>query len=161
MKKKKRSDYEEEEDYTEKSGHGFIILICTLCLIIIGGGAFAGFYFYNSSSSSKKTQVERSYVSIGEITARLSDESGKKYIKADISVGYDKTMFNKAEKQLAKDKQLPVVLDALSFDLTKKDSNYFTGDYEEKLKSDLIDAVNKKVQDFKITDIKISNLIIQ
>lgn len=160
MKKKKRSDYEEEEDYTEKSGHGFIILICTLCLIIAGGGAFAGFYFYNSSSG-KKTQVERSYVSVGEITARLSDESGKKYIKADISVGYDKTMFNKAEKQLAKDKQLPVVLDALSFDLTKKDSNYFTGDYEEKLKSDLIDAVNKKVQDFKITDIKISNLIIQ
>lgn len=159
MKKKKRSDYE-EEDYTEKSGHGFIILICTLCLIIAGGGAFAGFYFYNSSSG-KKTQVERSYVSVGEITARLSDESGKKYIKADISVGYDKTMFNKAEKQLAKDKQLPVVLDALSFDLTKKDSNYFTGDYEEKLKSDLIDAVNKKVQEFKITDIKISNLIIQ
>lgn len=164
MKKKRKNirDYEdEEEDYTENKGHGFLILVCTLCLIIIGAGAFAGFYFFNSGSSSKKAQVERAYVNVGEITAKLSDESGKKYIKADFTVGYDKTFRNKAAKQLAKDKQLPVVLDALSFDLMKKDSSYFVGDYEEKLKNDLIDAVNKKIQDFKITDIKISNLIIQ
>lgn len=158
--KKNRRDYE-EEDFTKKRGHGFTILVCVLCLIIIGGGAFAGFYFFNSNSSSKKTQVERTYVNVGEITARLSDDSGKKYIKASISVGYDNTMFNEAEKQLSKDKQLPVVLDALNFELMRKDSNYFNGDYEEKLKNDLIDAVNKKVQDFKITDAKLYNIIIQ
>ncbi len=161
--KRNRKNYRdyEEEYYTENKGHGFLILVCTLCLIIIGTGAFAGFYFFNSGSSSKKTQVEKAYVNVGEITAKLSDESGKKYIKADFTVGYDKTFFNKAEKQLAKDKQLPVVLDALTFDLMKKDSSYFVGDYEEKLKNDLMDAINKKVQDFKITDLKISNIIVQ
>ncbi|MBE6047889.1 MAG: hypothetical protein E7213_05720 [Clostridium sp.] len=159
--KKTKQDYEREDDYYEGRGHGFAILVCTLCLIIIGGGAFAGFYFLNSNNSGKNTQVERAYVTVGEITARLSDESGKKYIKANIAVGYDKTLFNKAKGQLTTDKQLPVVLDALNFSLMKKDSSYFTGDYEEKLKDELIDAVNKKVQDFKITDIKISNLIIQ
>lgn len=161
--KRNRKDYRNYEDeyYTENKGHGFLILVCTLCLIIICAGSFAGFYFFNSGSSSRRTQVDKAYVNVGEITAKLSDTNQKRYIKADFSVGYDKTFLNKAEKQLGKDQQLPVVLDAISFDLMKKDSSYFVGDYEEKLKNDIMDAINKKVQDFKITDLKISNIIVQ
>lgn len=153
--KKKDEGFDEE-----KSGHGFVILLCILCLIIIGGGTFAGFYFYKTNVSSTKSQVEKVYVNTGDITVNLADEGGRRYVKAGIYVGYDKGD-KKAKEQLTKEKQLSVVQDALSFYLKNKTSDYFKGDYEEQLKQELINAVNKKVQDFKITDIKIINLVIQ
>lgn len=158
MKRNKRIEEDEFEE-EESKGHGFIIFLSILCLIIVGGGAFAGFYFYKSNSANTKP-VEKAYVNVGEITVNLSDENGKRYIKTGVYVGYDKND-KKAKKQLTRDKQLAVVQDALGFSLKKKTSDYFKGDYEEELKSELIDVVNKKVQDFKITDIKLINLIVQ
>lgn len=160
MKKNRNTIRDNEDEIIEEKGHGFIIFICILSLIVIGGGSFAGFYFYKTNISSKNTQVEKTYVDIGEITVNLADESGKRYLKSGIYVGYDKGD-KKAKKQLTKEKQLSVVQDALSFYLMQKKTDYFNGNYEDELKEELIDAVNKKVQDFKITDIKLVNLIIQ
>lgn len=143
----------------EKSKKGNVIIIALLSLIIIGICSFGGFYFYKSQDNTSKT-IEKAYVDIDEITVKLSDESGKKYLKVNMCVGYDKDD-SKAKKQLKKDAQLPVVQDAVNFYLMSKESDYFKGDYEKQLKEGLINAINEKVQDFEIIDIKISNLIIQ
>ena len=158
----KRNRQFEEDEFEAEDGHksrGFVIFLSILCLIIIGGGSFAGFYFYKTNVSDTKP-IEKEYVNAGEITVNLSDDSGKRYVISSVYVGFDKGD-KKAKKQLTKEKQLSVVQDALSFCLKNKTSDFFKGDYEESLKAELIDAVNKKVQDFKITDIKLINLVIQ
>lgn len=143
----------------EKSKKGTVIIIALLTLIFIGVGSFCGFYFYKVNGSSDKP-IEKAYIDIGEITVKLSDDSGKKYLKLDMSVAYDKKD-SKAKNQLKKDAQLPVVRDALNFYLMSKKSDYFKGDYEKEFKEGLINAINQKIQGFEVIDIKVSNLIIQ
>ncbi len=156
---KKEKDKAEVE---EKSGKGLMVVLFILGLIVLGAATFGGVYLFmktNKTVSAQQVVVEQIYVDLDEFTINLADEGGKRYFKGELSLGYDKS-----DKKVAEEitNNTVVIRDAIIF-YFKGQKAEFVNDInnKEKIKEDLIEAINKELQKGKITDIRFKNMIVQ
>lgn len=97
-----------------KNGNVFkIVIIVLLILVIIGGATFGAMYFYSKKNSSvaakPKVIIEQTYP-LGEFTINLLDDSGKRYLKVNVYIGYE---INK-KLTLELDENKPIIRDAVN-----------------------------------------------
>ena len=156
---KKEKDKAEVE---EKSGKGLMVVLFILGLIVLGAATFGGVYLFmktNKTVSAQQVVIEQTYVDLDEFTINLADEGGKRYFKGELSLGYDKS-----DKKVAEEitNNTVVIRDAIIF-YFKGQKAEFVNDInnKEKIKEDLIEAINKELQKGKITDIRFKNMIVQ
>lgn len=156
---KKEND---KAEVKEKSGKGLMVVLFILGLIVLGAATFGGVYLFmktNKTVSAQQVVVEQIYVDLDEFTINLADEGGKRYFKGELSLGYDKS-----DKKVAEEitNNTVVIRDAIIF-YFKGQKAEFVNDInnKEKIKEDLIEAINKELQKGKITDIRFKNMIVQ
>lgn len=152
----------DKEEKAEKSGKGLMIVLFILGLIVLGAASFGGVYLFmktNKNVSAQPAIKEQTYVDLEEFTVNLADEGGKRYFKGEISLGYDKD-----------DKKLPdelannsvVIRDAIIFYFKGQKAEYINDiNNKEKIKEELIVAINKELLKGKINDIRFKNMIVQ
>ncbi|NME82761.1 flagellar basal body-associated FliL family protein [Clostridium sp. SM-530-WT-3G] len=152
----------DKEEKAEKSGKGLMIVLFILGLIVLGAASFGGVYLFmktNKNVSAQPVIKEQTYVDLEEFTINLADEGGKRYFKGEISLGYDKD-----------DKKLPdelannsvVIRDAIIFYFKGQKAEYINDiNNKEKIKEELIVAINKELLKGKINDIRFKNMIVQ
>ena len=145
-----------------KSGKGMMVVLCLLGLIVLGAAAFGGVYLFMKTQSTVAAQPvveERLYTDLGEMTLNLNDTDQKRYVKCQISVGYGKKD-KKTPKEL--ETNLVVVRDIIGTYLRNKDSEFMNDPAnEEKMKSEMIEEVNKELVKGKITDIRFNSIVVQ
>lgn len=156
---KKEND---KAEVKENSGKGLMVVLFILGLIVLGAATFGGVYLFmktNKTVSAQQVVVEQIYVDLDEFTINLADEGGKRYFKGELSLGYDKS-----DKKVAEEitNNTVVIRDAIIF-YFKGQKAEFVNDInnKEKIKEDLIEAINKELQKGKITDIRFKNMIVQ
>lgn len=152
----------DKAEVKEKSGKGLMVVLFILGLIVLGAATFGGVYLFmktNKTVSAQQVVVEQIYVDLEEFTINLADEGGKRYFKGELSLGYDKS-----DKKVAEEitNNTVVIRDAIIF-YFKGQKAEFVNDInnKEKIKEDLIEAINKELQKGKITDIRFKNMIVQ
>lgn len=152
----------DKAEVKEKSGKGLMVVLFILGLIVLGAATFGGVYLFmktNKTVSAQQVVVEQIYVDLDEFTINLADEGGKRYFKGELSLGYDKS-----DKKVAEEitNNTVVIRDAIIF-YFKGQKAEFVNDInnKEKIKEDLIEAINKELQKGKITDIRFKNMIVQ
>ncbi|WP_252231521.1 flagellar basal body-associated FliL family protein [Clostridium sp. ZBS15] len=155
-------DKGKDKEAKGKSGNMKTIIIFVVALLIVGGGVFGATYMFmqkNAKTVIQEKTTEITYVDIGEITANLADEGGKRYFKGQISIGYDKTDKD-AETEL-KEKKV-VVRDSIIFYLKALKLDYINNTNNEKeIKDQLMDKINKQLTKSKIVDVRFDSIITQ
>ena len=137
-----------------------LIPLSILAILVLGACVFGGVYLLKSNSASTSAVTEKTYVDLGEIKVNLSDNT-KKFFKGNVSVGYDKND-KQTKKQLEKNKQLVVAKDAANFYFKSKSYDFLNDSANiDKIKDELISAINANLQNARITDVKFSNFIVQ
>lgn len=162
MAKKENDKGKENIEGKTKSGKGLMVILFILGLIVLGGATFGGVYLFmktNKTVSAQEVVVENAYVDLEEFTVNLADEGGKRYFKGELSVGYDKSNKKIAEEITA---NTVVVRDTVIFYFKGQKADFINNiNNEQKIKDDLISAINKQLQKGKITDIRFKNMIVQ
>ena len=162
MAKKENDKGKEKVEGKEKGGKGLMIVLFILGLIVLGGATFGGAYLFmktNKTVSAQEVVVENAYVDLEEFTVNLADEGGKRYFKGELSVGYDKSNKKMAEEITA---NTVVIRDTIIFYFKGQKADFINNiNNEQKIKDDLIAAINKHLQKGKITDIRFKNMIVQ
>ncbi len=155
-------DKGKDKESKGKSGNMKTIIIFVVALLLVGGGVFAGTYIFmqkNAATVVKEQSIDITYVDMGEMTANLADEGGKRYFKGQISIGYDKTDKD-AETEL-KEKKV-VVRDSIIFYLKSLKIDYINDTNNEKeIKAQLMDRINKQLTKSKIVDVRFDSIITQ
>lgn len=155
---------EKNENQVENSGKnkGLMIVLFILGLIVLGGATFGGAYLFfktNKTISEQQVVIEKKYTDLDEFTVNLADEGGRKYLRVELSVGYDKEN-SKLEEEL--NSNIVVVRDTIIFYFKSKDAEFVNNiDNKEKIKEDLVEIINKELQKGKIEDIRFKNMIVQ
>lgn len=145
----------------EKSSSGGIkkILIVIVALIVLGAGGFGGVYFYMQNSNTQDKPIVEVKVPICEdMTIKLSDESGNRYVKATVNISYDKN--NKKVGKEITDKTIEIKDRTLFYLMSKKQEDYRASN-EENLKKGLIDEVNKLLDEGKVLNVYFDQLLTQ
>ena len=162
MAKKENDKGKEKVEGKENGGKGLMVVLFVLGLIVLGGATFGGAYLFmktNKTVSAQEVVVENAYVDLEEFTVNLADEGGKRYFKGELSVGYDKSNKKMAEEITA---NTVVVRDTIIFYFKGQKADFINNiNNEQKIKDDLIAAINKQLQKGKITDIRFKNMIVQ
>ncbi|WP_055668108.1 flagellar basal body-associated FliL family protein [Desnuesiella massiliensis] len=174
MAEKKVNANKKEKEKEKSSGSGLkIIIIILLTLILLGGAAFAGFFIFfkdnnntqavtpnvvNSNNIPTVLLIDENIFDLGEFTVNLSDEGGKRYLKAKISIGYDKK-----NKNLAKEMEPKKIIlrDSVITVLTSKKATDMTQKGKEDLKKELLDKINPLFKDGRITSIYFDDILVQ
>ncbi|GFP77085.1 flagellar basal body-associated FliL family protein [Clostridium fungisolvens] len=163
-----KKEKKEKKEKAEKTGGGKsnLIIIVLLVLILAGMGFFGGYYVLyvkgkdSSSTSSSKVvaKVSEAYLELGEYTVNLNDDKEKHYLKAKVSIGYDKT--NKKLATESTDDLIALQSTALEFLQSKKAAD-FKSENLEQVKKELIDTLNKRVSQGQFIEAYFQELIVQ
>ncbi|WP_105176626.1 MULTISPECIES: flagellar basal body-associated FliL family protein [Clostridium] len=143
----------------KKSKTKLIFLILVMFSVII----LTSIWYLHSNNMIifKESKIHEVYVDLGEFTVGLNDTSKNRYFKGKLSVGYNKKD-SIAKKQLAKENKLPVIKDIVNNYFRNRDYDFFNDlNNEKKIKQELLDVINKNLQDFKIIDIRFSQYLLQ
>lgn len=147
-----------------------IVIIILLVLIIAGMVGIVGGYFLlvkGKTTTANTTEVtvtsaqENTYT-LDEFTINLSDTDSQKYINAQVSLGYDESQTKlKSELESTEVVKKPILSDAVISVIRNKKASDFQGAGLEKVKQEIIDAVNPDLSKGKILHVYFSKLVIQ
>lgn len=137
---------------------GFIVAI-----VVLGAATFGGVYFALTKSEGKEKvvvvgKIEEAFHEVGEIFVNLSDDKAKRYVKLNLSLGFDKS--NKELAAEVAEKQIVMKHAATSF-IRSCTVEAFDPINEEQLKKDLIEKFNKELTKGTISNIYISEIMVQ
>lgn len=171
MAEKKVKDEKKEKGI----GNGFkIIIIILLALILLGGTAFAGFFIFfknnntpvvntnniNGTNIAPQMLIEEKAYDLGEFTVNLADEGGRRYLKAKISLGYDKSN-KKLAKELEEESMKPILRDGVNTVLTSKKSTDITQKGKEDIKKEIMDKLNPLFRNGRVINVYFSEILVQ
>jgi flagellar FliL protein len=144
-----------------KKGNAFkIVIIVLLVLVIIGGATFGAMYFFSKKNSSvdaePKVIIEQTYP-LEEIVTNLLDDSGKKYVKVNIYIGYE---VNK-ELTTELDENKTIIRDAVITSIRAKQTSDFSVAGLDVIKKELIKSINPILTKGKISNIYIYDILVQ
>lgn len=157
----------------KKSNKGLVIVIIILVVVIVaGGGVAAGFFIMGKKASTTvnntntnqqlnntngvAAQVSSITFPLDEFLVNLSDEGGKRYIKAKILLGYEN---KKLTKELTTKK--PIIRDAINSILRSKKTTDFTEKGTEDIKKELLNRINPMLKDGKADNIYFDDILLQ
>ncbi|SHI39970.1 Flagellar basal body-associated protein FliL [Clostridium cavendishii DSM 21758] len=147
-----------KEEKKAKGGAGKFIIIIFVVAVIVAGGTFAGVYMYMKGQTN--TVVKEAYYDLkDEFLVNLSDEGGKSYVKAKVSVAY-----NEKDKSFGAglDAQKAVLRDSIiTFFKTKSSKELTDPKSSEAIKKELTSAINKKLSDGQLTNVLFQDLTVQ
>jgi flagellar protein FliL len=150
----------------ENKGNIFrVIIIVLIAVVMIGGSFFAGVMtdklilsnMNNKTTGEAQNKIDETMFSLDEILVNLADESGRKYLKINICLGYEEDKELVAELQKRKD----IIKDAVITILRLKKAEDLDGPGTDKLKKELLESVNSLIEKGKITNIYFPDLLIQ
>lgn len=157
-----KKDKKDKGEVKEKSGKGMMVVLFVLGLIVLGAATFGGVYIFmktNKTVSAQQVVVEQTYVDLDEFTVNLADDNGKRFLKCELSIGYDKD-----DKKVAEEitNNTVVIRDTIIFYFKSKKAEFINDqNNKEQIKNELIEAINKELQKGKITDVRFKNIIVQ
>lgn len=136
-----------------------ILLIFTLLIVFVFAGIFGYFFLFkkgaaSSTTTTKKAEAETTF-QLDEFVTNLADEKTT-YIKTKIELGYkDKELDTELPTKVA------VIRDTINTTLWSKTSIDFSGKGTDKVKKELLEAINTKLETGKILNIYLNEIIIQ
>ncbi|CDF58010.1 flagellar basal body-associated FliL family protein [Thermobrachium celere] len=140
------------------------LVIFTLILVIVLGLALGYFIFFKDKTKNSTTQnvkIEEKIFDLNEFVVNLSDEN-KTYIRLKISIAYDKKN-KKLDKEIPE--KVPAIRDAVINILRSKSSKDFETTSNQNnlnnIKTELINSINNNLQNGKIINIYVQDIIIQ
>ncbi|GFR35596.1 flagellar basal body-associated FliL family protein [Thermobrachium celere] len=140
------------------------LVIFTLILVIVLGIALGYFIFFKDKTKNSTTQnvkIEEKIFDLNEFVVNLSDEN-KTYIRLKISIAYDKKN-KKLDKEIPE--KVPAIRDAVINILRSKSSKDFETTSNQNnlnnIKTELINSINNNLQNGKIINIYVQDIIIQ
>ena len=140
----KEKEKEKEKEKGKEKGKGTSpIIIGVIALVAIVIGLIGGKMFFSTSDTGTtvKHAVEiKVPITKTAITVNLSDEGGKRYLKASITISYDE---NNADLGTEIEEKTVEIQDKTMFYLKSKTAKDFDATNEEKLKKDLIEQINQ------------------
>lgn len=159
----------------QSSGNNkFLVVVIILLLVMILGGGIGMFVFLKSGSSnvnvsknlsvSTVTNAEQTAIHVSDKTysfkeeflLNLSDEGGKRYVKATLSIGYS-SKNKKLDKEIA---EKDVILkDIVVGVLRSKKTSDFSK--EEDIKKEILSKINNVLENGKAENIYFTSLLIQ
>ncbi len=150
----------------KKGGNSLkIVIVVLLGLILIGGSVFAGAFIVMkrqpaavSANTNEKSKVDEKTYDLKEFLVNLSDEGGKRYLKAKISIGYDKTN-KKLDKEI--EPKVDVLRDAVNTVLRSKKTTDITPASTETLKKEIMDKLNPLLDNGRITNVYFYEILVQ
>lgn len=146
-----------------------IVIVALLVIIIFGMVGIVGGYFFlvkgktaNTTTAVTVTEAEENTYTLDEFTINLADTDSDKYINAQISLGYDSSQTKlKSELESTEVVKKPILSDAVISVIRNKKKADFQGEGLDKVKQEIIDAVNKDLSKGKILHVYFSKLVIQ
>lgn len=147
---------EEKNEKNKKGNLPIIIAIVILCI-----GAFGGSYIYFSSKSGEEKEkvVKEAYMECGDsMIINLADESGKRYIKVKVNVGYDEKNKKLAEELTNKQ---TVIRDAIIFHFKGLESEEVKNQDNKEMKEMLIASINNTLTNGKLEGIYFDEYTVQ
>ncbi|NEZ45900.1 flagellar basal body protein FliL [Clostridium niameyense] len=169
-----------EKSIEKQSGKSKKIIIIVLAILVIAAGGFGGYMIFqkqkapkrpvavpqqNAQIASQQTSngvyppqiiVSSKNYSLDEFLVNLTDEDGKRYLKAKVFVGYDE---KKLDKELEEKK--PILRDAVITILRSKKAKDITPKGVDQIKTEIITKVNPMLQKGQITSIYFDDLLLQ
>lgn len=162
MAKKDKNNGKDKAEVKEKSGKGLMIVLFVLGLIVLGAATFGGVYLFMKTSktiSAQQVIIEHTYVDLEEMTINLADEGGNRYLRCQLSIGYDKSN-KKIAEEIESNKS--VIQDTINFYFKGQKAEYINDvSNKERIKEELMESINKELQKGKITDVRFKNIIVQ
>ncbi len=171
-----------EKNVETKGGNLKKIIIIVLILVVVGAGSFGGYMLFiknkkpannanqmpvnntnvvNSQQTtngmySQQVVVSSKTYSLDEVLVNLSDEDGKRFVKAKIYIGYE-------EKKLTKEleKKKPILRDAVIGVLRTKKAADINPKNIDKIKVEIINKVAPMLEKGRINSIYFDDLIVQ
>lgn len=152
----------------QKSNKILIGLVVFTLILVIGLGATLAYYVFfkdnkiKSGPQQETVKVDEKIADVNEFLVNLADES-KSFIKVKFVIAYDKKN-KKLEKEIPekmpsiRDSVITVLRDKKSSDFNNTDTNKNS---MENIKKEIIEAINKNLENGKITNIYIQDIIIQ
>lgn len=159
-----------EKKQEKAPGSKLNVIIITLLIIIIFGmvGIVGGYFFLvkgktaNTTTADTVKEVEENTYTLDEFTINLADTDSDKYINAQVSLGYDESQSKlKSELESTEVVKKPILSDAVISVIRNKKKADFQGEGLNKVKQEIIDAVNKDLSKGKILHVYFSKLVIQ
>lgn len=162
------------------------IIIIIIIILAISGGAFGGYMLVNKNNNGmngSNMQVVSNNVpqgtynqsaiqtsgngimqpvvcdytlELGEFLVNLSDEEGKRFLKANIHIGYN-------DKKLLKELQskTPILRDAVNSALRSKKSKDFTPKGTEDIKLEILNRINPMLKEGRCESIYFNEILVQ
>ncbi|MFT5871351.1 MAG: flagellar FliL protein [Clostridium sp.] len=150
-------------DKPKKRNTAKIVIIVLLGLVVVGGAAFAGMYFLGNKGSTDTTKtakvaeiIEVTY-SLDEFLINLTDDEGRRYLKAGIFIGYEENKKLTAEIETKK----PIIRDVVIATLRLKKTTDFSDTGIDVIKQELIAKVNPILTKGKISHIYFNSILVQ
>jgi flagellar basal body-associated protein FliL len=147
-------------DKQKKGNASKIVIIVLLILVIIGGATFGAMYYFNktkaATASKPKVVIEQTYP-LDEIVTNLLDDSGKKYVKVNIYIGYEVNKKLTAEL----DENKTIIRDAVITSIRAKKTTDFSVMGLDAIKEELIKSINPILTKGKITNIYLNDILVQ
>jgi flagellar FliL protein len=150
-------------DKPQKGNMFKVIIIVLLSLIIVGGAAFGGMYFAGKKDSNttnktaKSEEVTEITYSLDEFLVNLSDEDGRRYLKAKVFIGYEENEELTVELETKK----TIIRDVVNTSLRAKKTTDFTGTGVDTIKKELIAIINPVLTKGKISHIYFNDILVQ
>jgi flagellar FliL protein len=174
---------EKNKKQKEKKGGFSKIIIIILILVIILLGAFAAAYmlFFNKSSnkSANKTSISSSSsnnnnnnatsdstneatLSLDETIINLADTDSERYVKVQVSFGYDSSNSKLTSEVTSTDvNKKPIFADAVIKILRTKKSTDLTGKSLDDIKQEILNAVNPYLKNGQFSSVYFDELVVQ
>lgn len=148
MAKNKEKDTAKTEE-TKKKGLNPIVII-VLIVVVLGGGAFGGVYLFMQNNVDKEEPIKEVKVPIvEEITVNLSGNEGG-FVKTGVYLSYDEENSDLGEEITEKTVEIQ---DKTTFYLKSRKTEDFEAANEEKLKNELIAAINSVLSKGEIVNV--------
>ncbi|GAA0746233.1 flagellar basal body-associated FliL family protein [Clostridium oceanicum] len=168
-----------ENKAEQSSGSGKKILLIVIIVLVIAGGCFGGYMFFKDKFTSSKPKkpnvvnynqnqpaqngaypvqniVSSKTYSLDEFLVNLSDEDGKRFLKAKIYLGYEE---KKLDKELETKK--PILRDAIIATLRCKKAADINPKSIDKIKSEIVSKINPMLEDGQVQSVYFDDLLVQ
>ena len=134
-----------------------IMVACVIFMVGIFGYLATGRFATPADASTVVEVVEIDTYNIGQFTVKLADEGRDRYIRVDMSLGYE------SDDSLAKElnDKTPMMREAVNTVLMSKESEEFDTEGIVKIKNEIKEEVNEILNQGKITEVYFTDIIIQ
>ncbi|WP_027363321.1 flagellar basal body-associated FliL family protein [Desulfotruncus alcoholivorax] len=169
-KPKKDKDKQKKADQAEKKtgaggGNLLIMFVMMLVVFMVGAGMVIGYYnFFGPAAQANNKQPKKEKVTVlanfdlGDMVVNLADQDQSRFLKTKITLGYIQT---KENDQLMDEKKSQVIEEVLLTLRKKTFADVSPPGATDKLKTELIKAINSRLNASVVKELYFTEYIVQ